>query len=59
MPTVLADLATGMMFMLIMPEAMVIFREMMVRTETVSTPTALVGKFMQYFPTIMATVHYL
>jgi hypothetical protein len=46
----------GLVIMVVLPGAVMVFGQVMVRAETVTTPPARKGEFVEYFPAIVATV---
>jgi hypothetical protein len=58
MPTIFAVPTIGLMIMVVMPRAMVILWQVMVRAKAVTAPPARIGEFVKYFPAIVATEHY-
>jgi hypothetical protein len=42
----------------VMPTAVMVFGQVVIRAETVSATPACIGEFVKYFPAILATVHY-
>jgi hypothetical protein len=46
------------MIMMVMPGAVMVFGQVMIRTENVSTTPTIKGEFMKNFPTEMTTAHY-
>jgi hypothetical protein len=58
MAAVFAESIVWFMFMMVMPGAVMVFGQVMIRTENASTPPTIKGEFMKNFPTIMTTAHY-
>ena len=56
-PAISAELVGGLMIGMMIPEAVVIFGQVMLRAEVVPAPPARIGKLVKYFPAIVATVH--
>jgi hypothetical protein len=48
----------GFVIMDVTPGAVMVFGQVMIRTESVSTLPTCKGEFVKYFSTIMATAHY-
>ena len=56
-PAISTEFVVGLLIVVMMPGAVVIFGQVMIRAESVPAPPACIGEFVKDFPAIVATVH--